>query len=96
MSDNVQDGFGPVLQRIQSELAAIRSKQEDHDRRFDQVDRRFDRLDAQINEVDRDVSHALGIATRSLTRAATANATSDAVEKSIAGLTARIEALESR
>lgn len=37
MSDNVQDGFGPVLQRIQERLSAIEGTQRLHTAKLDDI-----------------------------------------------------------
>ena len=43
-------------------LREIRSKLDDHDKRFDQVDKRFDKIDKDFDTFKFQLTHALGIA----------------------------------
>lgn len=96
MSDNVQDAFGPVLQRIQTELVAISAKLQDHDARFDGIDRRLDGLDRQLTVSRAQVLHAYGLASEATRVSGSANDDVDDVNRRLAELAARVEALESR
>ena len=82
MSDNVEDGFGPVLQRIQDRLGRMEDKIDGMSGRLVAVEKNVERVRLQI-------TYALGQTTD-------ANLRTVDVEDSVDGLRARLDALTHR
>ena len=82
MSDNVEDGFGPVLQRIQDRLSRMEDK-------IDGVSGRLVAVEKNVERVRLQITYALGQTTD-------ANLRTLDVEDSVDGLKARLDALTHR
>jgi uncharacterized coiled-coil protein SlyX len=79
MADNVEDGFGPILQRIQERLGGIEAK--------------LDRQDAKLDQLARDVKEQKTRSVLALGSASGAEFQADRAEQAAEKANKRLDAL---